>query len=115
MIILITGSRGMANEGLFLDTIAPLNPTKIIAGDCPTGADSIARKFFSFICEVYKADWDKHGKAAGPIRNKKMVDDNLEEIDLCVAFWDGKSKGTKNCFKYAERKGIKTRVVEYVI
>lgn len=38
------------------------------------------------------ADWEKYGKAAGVIRNQDMshIGDEL------VAFWDGRSTGTKN-------------------
>lgn len=39
---------------------------------------------------VMKADWEKHGKAAGPIRNSQMA----EYADALIAVWDGKSKGT---------------------
>jgi len=41
---------------------------------------------------VYEADWPKHGKAAGFIRNNEIV----RNADIVVAFWDGKSKGTKH-------------------
>ena len=40
----------------------------------------------------FPADWNKHRKAAGPIRNAQMA----EYADCLLAFWDGSSKGTKN-------------------
>lgn len=40
----------------------------------------------------FPADWNNHGKAAGPIRNKQMG----VYADALIAVWDGKSKGTKN-------------------
>ena len=40
---------------------------------------------------ILKPDWDKYGKRAGAIRNQKIVD----EADKIIAFWDGKSKGSK--------------------
>jgi len=40
----------------------------------------------------FSADWDKHGKAAGPIRNRQMA----EYSDALVAVCDGESKGTTN-------------------
>jgi hypothetical protein len=40
----------------------------------------------------FPADWDQHGKAAGPIRNREMA----EYADELIALWDGKSRGTKN-------------------
>jgi len=46
---------------------------------------------------VYRADWDKHGKSAGMIRNAEIV----ANCDKLVAFWDGKSRGTKNSIERA--------------
>ena len=54
-----------------------------------------------FTVEIFMAEWDKYGRAAGPIRNEKMVD----IANLVIAFWDGKSRGTKSLIKYAERAG----------
>lgn len=40
----------------------------------------------------FLADWDTHGKAAGPIRNKQMADYG----DALLLIWDGESRGSKN-------------------
>jgi hypothetical protein len=37
----------------------------------------------------YPADWDKHGNAAGPIRNAQMLAEGFP--DICVAFPGGRS------------------------
>lgn len=52
--------------------------------------------------EEFAADWDKFGDAAGPIRNKQMIDDGKPE--LVVAFPGG--KGTANMIKQAKEAGI---------
>lgn len=52
---------------------------------------------------VYTADWDTHGKAAGPIRNQEMVDAGA---DICLAFPKGKSPGTRDCILRARQAGI---------
>lgn len=44
------------------------------------------------IVHKFPADWGKHGKAAGYIRNKEMA----EFCDAAVIIWDGKSKGTRH-------------------
>ena len=54
---------------------------------------------YSFAFEVMKADWDKYGKSAGPIRNKKMV----IKCTQGAAIWDGVSRGTKNCIDELEK------------
>ena len=42
--------------------------------------------------KIFKADWNKYGRSAGPIRNKEMLD----YADHVIAFYDGISKGTGN-------------------
>lgn len=72
-------------------------------GDVDLMAERVARdNGLSFI--PYPADWDQYGKAAGPIRNAQIV----EACDMLIAFWDGKSKGTKNSIDKArkERKPV---------
>ena len=54
-----------------------------------------------FEVEIFLPEWKKYGRAAGPVRNKEMVN----SADLVIAFWDGKSKGTKSLIKYAEKIG----------
>lgn len=60
-----------------------------------SGADSLGEQFakeHGLSCELHPADWNKHGRAAGPIRNAQMA----EISDALIAFWDGKSRGTKS-------------------
>lgn len=52
-------------------------------------------------------DWKEFGRSAGPIRNQQMVD----YCDYGVAFWDGKSPGTKDAIERLKRAG-KLRPVE---
>ena len=51
---------------------------------------------------IFKPDWDKYGKSAGFIRNKLIIN----EADMVLAFWDGKSKGTKHSIDLAIKAGI---------
>ena len=57
----------------------------------------------------FPADWDKHGKSAGYVRNKAMA----AEADAVVVFWDGKSKGSKHMIDIAESSGLPLRVIQY--
>lgn len=82
--------------------------TKIVSGGAK-GADYLAELFateFSISTEIYIPDWSKFGKSAGMIRNKSII----ENCDEVIAFWDGKSKGTKNsidlCIKLKKNLSI---------
>lgn len=108
MRILITGSRSWTDESVIqqaLDKYAADGDT-LVSGACRTGADAIAEKYWTGRgpIERYPADWRKHGKFAGPKRNQEMVDAGA---DICLAFPEQGSKGTKHCMKAAEAAGIK--------
>lgn len=67
--------------------------TLIIHGDCKSGADRLGDEFaktHGIPVETYPADWKKHGRSAGPIRNKTMA----AICDEAIGFWDSKSRGT---------------------
>jgi hypothetical protein len=48
-------------------------------------------------------------KYADPIRNEEMA----EVSDALIAFWDGKSRGTRSMIEIARRKGLQVAVVRY--
>lgn len=84
--------------------------TEIIHGDA-TGADTLAALWASHTwkhngdsieVKAFPADWNKHGKSAGYIRNKQMLDEG--KPDLVVAFPGG--KGTTNMVQLAAKAGI---------
>lgn len=116
MRILITGSRDWddfhAVENSILGALydAEVSPYDddivVVHGDCPTGADAAADqvgRLWGFEVEAWPADWDSHGKAAGPIRNQQMVNAGA---DLCLAFPLGESRGTRDCVRRADAAGI---------
>jgi hypothetical protein len=57
----------------------------------------------------FPADWNKYGRSAGYIRNSEMAD----YAEALIAFWDGKSKGTKHMIDLALDKGLLVKVVKY--
>ncbi len=57
--------------------------------------------------QLFKADWDQYGPAAGPIRNKAMIDSGL---NLLIAFPGG--KGTANMKQQCRERGIKILEIE---
>jgi len=115
--IIIAGGRDFKDYDLLYKSVYKLvkehdlyNPI-IYTGDA-RGADKLGNKFAKknkLELVKFPADWDKHGKSAGFIRNAEMAND----ADYLVAFWDGKSKGTKHMIDTAKKKKIKTVVVKY--
>jgi hypothetical protein len=59
--------------------------------------------------ESHPADWDRYHRAAGHVRNEKMV---RQGADCCLAFPIGKSPGTRGCLRLAKKANIPTRVYE---
>lgn len=55
---------------------------------------------------LFPAQWQTHGKAAGPIRNRKMA----EHATALLAIWDGSSRGTKSMIEIATELGLKVWV-----
>ena len=56
----------------------------------------------------YPADWDKHGKSAGFIRNEEMAKAGTH----LIAFWDGVSTGTKDMIDRAMAHGLTILVIK---
>lgn len=54
----------------------------------------------------FRAHWNIHGKAAGPMRNREMA----EYADGLIAVWDSKSRGTKNMIHEAKKRGLRVFV-----
>lgn len=87
----------------------------IIHGAC-SGADSfcgiVAHEMGHKVIE-YPADWNQFKKAAGIIRNMKMLDEN-PDIKLCIGFHNdiSSSRGSKHMHEYAQQKNHKSLIVE---
>ena len=84
----------------------------VIEGDAK-GADKIAgqaARELGIPVQIFPANWARFGAAAGPIRNRQMLD---EKPDLVVAFHDhiSESRGTADTIKEAKRRGIPVELI----
>lgn len=119
--VLVTGSRSWRSpkdrETLraALDEILAAHPKlTLIHGGCSRGADFLAHQWAqervrdgaAITVEVFTADWDRYGHAAGPRRNADMV---AAGSDVCLAFVRGASRGASHCAWLAEKSGITVR------
>ena len=117
--VLICGGKDFADEKTFnetLDSLIDKDNTILVSGHAK-GADSLAEKYAEnngIEIKVFPPEWSKYQKAAGPIRNRQMLDYISEtEENLVIAFWDGHSKGTKHTVETAGKMGIETVIVGY--
>lgn len=88
----------------------PLAARTIISGTA-RGADRLGERFaLEHNLELIKmpAEWDKHGRSAGYIRNTEMA----AIADECYVFWDGKSRGSKHMIDIALDKGIPVHILQ---
>lgn len=111
--VIIAGTRTFSDYKMLCERcdffFSRQTPTAIICGEA-RGADSLGRKYaeeHGIAVESFPANWKKYGRSAGYIRNQEMAD----HADALIAFWDGKSRGTKNMIDIAKKKGIPIRVV----
>jgi hypothetical protein len=109
MIVVVTGGRDYNNLVTVFKAIMALQKrgeiTLLVNGGAK-GADTVCR----IVAEELRipvwtehADWTKHGKRAGPIRNQKMIDDFKPDILL---YFPGGS-GTADMKSCCEKTGIK--------
>ncbi len=123
MRIIVCGSRdfddahvlGTKLEDAFADSGYP----RTVVHGAARGADELAYSWAILMnetggdeitVEAHPADWTKYNNAAGPIRNVEMA---KLGADLCLAFWDGKSRGTKHMIETAVQHGIPVRIVPW--
>ncbi len=103
-VLAVVGSRDFDDYELMKTELSKRDFDEIVSGGA-RGADSLARQYaeeFDIPMKEYLAEWDKFGKKAGRMRNKLVVD----YAHIGIAFWDGKSPGTKHaieCFKNVNR------------
>lgn len=110
-VVLITGSRDWSQTVLLKERLASLDPqrTMILHGGA-RGADTHAARLASergIPTQSYPPDYESFGKSAPHVRNDEM----LKHADRVLAFWDGKSPGTKSVIDKARRLGIPTEVI----
>jgi len=103
MKIAVIGSREFNDYSKLKQEIEKLNLTisKVISGGAK-GADALGEIWArenGVELTIYQPDWKKYGRSAGVIRNKLII----EDCDVCIAFWNGKSKGTKNSIEFCKK------------
>ena len=114
--LIVAGCRNFKNAELIFKTLLTIfekvdyNNIEIVSGGC-VGVDTIAIEFakaYDISYKIFEANWKEFGKAAGPIRNGQMAKYGTH----LLAFWDLKSKGTKNMILNAKQNNLHIKVVQ---
>lgn len=114
--VIIAGGRDFNDYPLLKETMDKLlvNITDEITVLCgqAKGADTLGEQYAKengYTVSYYPADWEQYGKRAGYLRNEQMA----QNSDALVAFWNGKSRGTKHMIGLAIQYGLKVRIKLY--
>lgn len=117
--LIICGGRDFSDYDLFTEKLNRLmayyENILIISGHA-SGADTFAEQYageHNIPIKVFRAEWKKYGRAAGPIRNRSMLEFAKEGTPVVAAFWDGKSRGTGNMINMAKTAGVECHIYNY--
>jgi hypothetical protein len=107
--VLVCGGRDYSDrDAVFgaLDLVRDAcSPLTVIQGGA-TGADALAREWCARQPNIHMinepADWRTHGRAAGPIRNQRMLDEHKPNV--VIAFAGG--RGTADMVRRAKAAGV---------
>jgi hypothetical protein len=104
--VAIIGSRGLKVENL--ERYLPVETTEIVSGGA-IGIDTCAREYalaHSIKLTEFLPQYNTYGRSAPLKRNITII----EYSDLVLAFWDGKSRGTRFVIDNCKKRGIPVRV-----
>jgi len=103
MRLAIVGSREFTNYQKLKDILDPFKEqVSLVVSGGARGADRLAERWADdsgIEKMIIKAEWEKYGDAAGFMRNEDIV----INCNKCIAFWDGKSSGTKSTIAFCKR------------
>lgn len=111
MRIIIAGSRTLTEQDVrkALHNCSWIGFATAVVSGTARGADEYGEKWAKINnVEIarFPADWTKHGKRAGPLRNKTMA----ENAEGLIAVWDGNSRGTLNMIDVATSNGLRVAI-----
>lgn len=114
MRVLVCGSREWTDGDHIYKVLKAMSPQiKLIIQGGARGADLFAlaaAKKLRLPYVTFEADWEKHGKAAGPIRNAQMLRDAKPTLVLIFHEEFGLGKGSKDMYDRAFFEGLPIRI-----
>ena len=105
----IIGSRGLTVSDL--DKYLPDGTNEIVSGGAK-GIDSCAKEYalsHGLPITEFLPEYEKYGRSAPLKRNLEII----KYADIVLAFWDGRSKGTKHVIDNCKKSGVEVKI--YII
>lgn len=115
--LIIAGGRDFTDQSIAVKSLGEMFPdtdkddVEIVSGGA-RGADKVGELIAesnNISLKLFPADWDTYGRSAGFRRNVDMA----EYSTHLLAFWDGKSGGTKHMINIATERNLIVNVVKY--
>ena len=117
MKVIIAGGRYFDNYNelcLYCDKVLQNKIHMEIVSGGAKGADALGEQYAkerNYRLKQFPAAWSKFGRSAGVIRNAEMAN----YATILIAFWDGRSRGTKSMINLAKKEGLKIYVHYYYL
>lgn len=115
MRLIVAGGRDFNNYDVLKEetrSIVDNNDFVEVVCGMARGADTLGEKWAKecgYPIKYFPANWDLYGKSAGYIRNEEMA----KYATHLIAFWDGKSRGTKHMIDLARKHKLYVKVINY--
>jgi len=107
--VLICGARDWSDKAFIKLKMQKLKAGTIVVHGAARGADSLAGEVaeeMGLEVHPYPAAWGVFGRAAGPIRNEQMLNEEMPDAVWAFHSYIEGSKGTKDMMRQAQRRGI---------
>jgi len=104
--VAVIGSRGITVPDL--EKYLPPETTEIVSGGAK-GVDTSAREYaeaHNIKLTEFLPEYEKYGRGAPLKRNLQIIG----YADLVLAFWDGKSRGTKYVIENCKERGVEVKI-----
>ena len=113
MRVLICGDRNWSSMDSIVHQLSRVKKVTLVIAGGAKGADTmgwLAAGRLGLKSKIFSANWEKYGKAAGPIRNQQMLDEG--KPDLVLAFHPDltKSKGTADMVRRAKKANVPVKM-----
>lgn len=110
MKILCCGDRDWSNEELIYEGLCRMGRDTVVVHGNARGADKMCdavAKRLGYVTIPYDANWEQHGRSAGPIRNRQMYKEH-PDIQFWLAFHNNfeRSRGTRDMVGVLMKAGV---------